>query len=119
VSDEHTAKKAKGDDVAASSSAAAATATPALDAATSVRRETERETERWQGIGLTRRRVQAKVKKQVEFYFSDNNFVRDKFLRAETAKNKEGVRCGQREREREREREIFGRVDSKSGSHHF
>jgi hypothetical protein len=37
--------------------------------------------------------VQAKVKKQVEFYFSDNNFVRDKFLRAETAKNKDGVRA--------------------------
>jgi hypothetical protein len=43
VSDEHAAKKAKGDDVPASSSAA--TATPALDAATSVRRETERERE--------------------------------------------------------------------------
>jgi hypothetical protein len=48
VSDEHAAKKAKGDDVPASSSAA--TATPALDAATSVRRERERKGETVKGI---------------------------------------------------------------------
>lgn len=31
-----------------------------------------------------------KILIQIEFYFGDNNFVRDKFLRGETAKNAEG-----------------------------
>ena len=32
----------------------------------------------------------AKVKKQVEFYFSDSNFPRDKFLRTEASKDPDG-----------------------------
>ncbi|KAF2076468.1 hypothetical protein CYY_002208 [Polysphondylium violaceum] len=31
-----------------------------------------------------------KILKQVEYYFSDSNFIRDKFLRAESAKNPDG-----------------------------
>jgi len=31
-----------------------------------------------------------KIKKQVEFYFSDSNFPKDKFLRAESEKHAEG-----------------------------
>jgi lupus La protein len=34
--------------------------------------------------------LKARIKKQVEFYFSDGNYPRDKFLRAEAAKNPEG-----------------------------
>lgn len=32
----------------------------------------------------------AKIKKQVEFYFSDSNFPRDKFLRTEASKDPDG-----------------------------
>lgn len=32
----------------------------------------------------------AKIKKQVEFYFSDSNFPRDKFLRTESSKDPDG-----------------------------
>jgi len=34
--------------------------------------------------------VTAKVKKQIEFYFSDSNFRRDKWLQEESAKHPEG-----------------------------
>lgn len=33
---------------------------------------------------------QARIKKQVEFYFSDSNFPRDKFLRTESSKDPDG-----------------------------
>ena len=33
---------------------------------------------------------QARIKKQVEFYFSDANFPRDKFLISESAKDPDG-----------------------------
>lgn len=36
----------------------------------------------------------AQIKKQVEFYFGDSNFPKDKFLRAQAALNEEG--CKQR-----------------------
>jgi hypothetical protein len=32
----------------------------------------------------------AEIKKQVEFYFSDSNYPKDKFLRAQAALNDEG-----------------------------
>jgi len=34
--------------------------------------------------------LKKKIKEQMEFYFSDSNFPRDKFLRAEAAKDQEG-----------------------------
>jgi hypothetical protein len=34
--------------------------------------------------------LKTKIKKQVEFYFSDSNYPRDKFLRTEASKDPEG-----------------------------
>lgn len=34
-----------------------------------------------------------KIRKQVEFYFNDSNFPKDKFLRGEAEKNPEGCKC--------------------------
>jgi hypothetical protein len=35
----------------------------------------------------------AKIKKQIEYYFSDSNYRRDKWLQEEAAKNPEGCTC--------------------------
>jgi hypothetical protein len=36
--------------------------------------------------------LQDKVREQVEFYFSDSNFPKDKFLRSQAAQNEEGCK---------------------------
>ena len=37
--------------------------------------------------------LQAKIKSQVEFYFGDSNFRRDKFLRAKADADPQGCEC--------------------------
>jgi hypothetical protein len=44
---------------------------------------------------------------QIEFYFGDNNFSRDKFLRTETSKNKEGVSIEKKNQNSKRKKNLI------------
>jgi lupus La protein len=37
--------------------------------------------------------LKEKILKQVEFYFSDSNYPKDKFLRTQAAHDEEGCKC--------------------------